>query len=105
MENNMTSRSQAFQHFHHAIVAMADLDWCQTHASILDCEHRPVLSLSEQRAHRHCQNVTRTPDRGMHDHPVVVAKPRPKLRRIGEVDGHANPLFLDAEGRYFEESG
>ena len=105
MKHHLPSRSQPFQYFRHAVVAMTDLDRRRLRASIFHDEHRPVLALPEQRAYRHCQDIVRAPDRRMHDDAVVMPQPRPKRRWIGEVDGNPNPLLLDAERGDLEEAG
>src|SRR6266508_4850373 len=83
---------------------MTDSDQGGAHTAVLDGKHGPVLSLSTQRAHRHPRHIFCTPNRDMHDDPVIMPETGPRFRRVDKVDCRADTLLLDAERRDLEEA-
>src|SRR6516164_1446300 len=75
----LCASSEARQHLSNAVVAVTDFDRGRACAPAFDGKDRPIPAFAEQCAHRQRQRVIGAPDGGMHDHPVVMAKPRPRL--------------------------
>lgn len=87
-----------------AWITVPDLNPCGMHPSGTNGEDCPVITLPKQRAERNTEHIIGAPDGDVNDHAEAMSESGPCFRRINNIDGDADPLFLNPQCRNLEKT-